>query len=376
MRLHKKIAHWLETHWVTPAYSGWVMTGLTLFFFFAATNTMAGWLYAISGVMGALLALGALLPGRSLRSLKISRRAINPVSVGDVLRLGMTIENQSRQPITLVQVQDRLPQVFGDMPLVAIEQIPALADYQWQYELTPERRGVYHWQTVELRTAAPLGLFWCQRSRAEKAIAIVYPTVLPLSQCPLIDAMGRSLNPSLQNDFHARNSTEGVTRTLRPYRWGDPTRLVHWRSSARYGELRVRELETFTGGQEVAIALDSASYWNPESFEQAVVAAASLYFYAVRRGLQVSLWTARTGKLWGEQAVLEALAAVQANDSTSNSPPPQLPLVWLTQTPQTLETLPPDSRWLLWQSSTISASFEGRCIDSETPLLQQLQAHL
>jgi len=96
-----------------------------------------------------------------------------------------------------------------------------------------------------------------------------------------------------QRRFHV--ATEGMTRSLRPYRMGDPTRLIHWRTSARYGELRVRELEVVTGGQEIIIALDSAAAWQEDNFEQAVIAAASLYFYSQRQQLNVKLWTGLTG---------------------------------------------------------------------------------
>jgi uncharacterized protein (DUF58 family) len=55
--------------------------------------------------------------------------------------------------------------------------------------------------------------------------------------------------------------------SLRPYRISDPTRVIHWRTSAPYGELRVPELEIITGGQEVITALDSAANWQEEQFE-------------------------------------------------------------------------------------------------------------
>jgi uncharacterized protein (DUF58 family) len=56
-------------------------------------------------------------------------------------------------------------------------------------------------------------------------------------------------------------------RSLRPYRISAPTRVIHWRTSAPYGELRVPELEIITGGQEVITALDSAANWQEEQFE-------------------------------------------------------------------------------------------------------------
>jgi uncharacterized protein (DUF58 family) len=379
----RRCFRWLETHWVLPAYSGWLMAGLAIFFFGAATNTMAGWLYVISGVMLALLGIGAFLPARSLRELQVSRREITPVSKGEALTIELCLTNQSRQTQTLLQLRDELPVGLGKPVEQAIEQVAAQGTYIWIYQQPTQRRGIYRWQTVGLRTAAPLGLFWCQRSQVAKAIAIVYPTVLPLSHCPLVDQIGRDLSLQLLSATQAQAATEGLTRTLRPYRWGDSTRLIHWKTSARYGELRVRELETHTGGQELVIGLDSRR-WHPEDFEQAVVAAASLYFYACRRHLRVSLWTADRDRVQGDRAVLEALAAAQVEESQFAPPnsPPNLPLLWLTQNPDRLSVLPVGSRWLLWSSSEASTPIRpslphsGRLIQSDQPLQLQLELPL
>ncbi|NJL36127.1 MAG: DUF58 domain-containing protein [Leptolyngbyaceae cyanobacterium SM1_4_3] len=351
---HQQINHWLETRWVKPAFSGWLLAGLSLFFFAAATNTMAGWLYVISGVIFALLAIATILPRRSLRQIRVVRQPIQPVSSGEPLTIELELHNPTLRPKTLIEVQDLLPYVLSKPIKQALELIPAEGVQRWVYQQPTQRRGVYRWHTVNLRTAAPLGLFWSRQSRTARAIAIVYPTVLPLSRCPLVDEMGKDVNNQVQNNYRALGATEGVTRTLRPYRWGDPIRLVHWRTSARYGELRVRELEVFTGGQEVVIGLDSAIAWNLEDFEQAVIAAASLYFYAVQRQLQVSLWTAQTGLLRGGQAVLEALAETYAGEEEGGDRIPLLPLVWLSQNPDRLSDLPQGSRWLLWQRKSSS----------------------
>jgi uncharacterized protein (DUF58 family) len=357
MNVLSRLAAWLETHWVTPAYSGWLLIGLTLFFFTAATNTLAGWLYVISGISVALLAIAALLPERTLRPLQIRRSPIAPVSVGDALRIELWIDNPTPQPKFLLQVQDQLPAILGQTLTQSIEQILPHTPYHWVYEQPTQQRGIYRWHAVNLRTAAPLGLFWCRRSRSAKATAVVYPTVLTLAQCPLVDAMGREENAQLSRDRRTQAANQGLTRSLRPYRWGDSTRLIHWRTSARYGELRVREMEVFTGGQDLVICLDSAMPWRfpdnpytlfPENFEQAVIAAASLYFYAGRCHLKAKLWTAGTGLVQGNQAVLEVLAATRAGEEVHANSLPDVPIVWLTQNPDSLATLPPGSRWLLW----------------------------
>ncbi|WP_431658515.1 DUF58 domain-containing protein [Pantanalinema rosaneae] len=391
------MADWLESHWVAPAYSGWLLGGVSIFFFMAATNTMAGWLYVLSGIGLALLAIAAILPERMVRHLQIQRCPIHPVSAGDVLTIEVLIENRSQHSKTLLQVRDLLPHVLGQPVVTSIEQIAPHDSYRWIYTQPTSRRGIYRWQSLQVRTAAPWGLFWCRRSHTVKAIAIVYPTVLPLTQCPLIDEMGRDTSLQLNSDRRSQAATEGLTRSLRPYRWGDATRFVHWRTSARYGELRVRELEVFTGGQELIICLDSAASWRssttlaepPEDFEQAVIAAASLYFYACHCSMSVRLWTAGTGLLQGNQGVLEALAATYPGESIRAESLPTVPLVWLTQNPASLNTLPPGSRWILWtgdqppeqwQSETKSAlltrSSVGIVIKPESPLQLQLQAAL
>ena len=380
MNIGHKIADWLENRAVAPAYAGWLLSGMTVFFFGSATNTMSGWLYALSGGSLALLGVAAVLPGKSLRSLEVRRRTIEPVSAGDRITVELEIENRAREPKTLLQVVDILPFVLGEPIVRPIEVIDPSSIYRDTYYLEVRQRGVYRWQEVNLRTAAPLGLFWCRRSRRVKAVAVVYPQVLPLSTCPIIDRIGQEDSPQFYNRSRSQTATEGLTRNLRPYRHGDPTRLIHWRTSARYGELRVRELEVAAGGQEIIIALDSAQTWQPEEFERAVTVAASLYFYASKRLLNVKLWTAGTGLVSGNRVVLETLAAVNAGeDAVENRP--KLPIIWLTQNSATLSTLSLGSRWVLWPLATpetgekILAKHElpGLEIRSGRPLELQLQ---
>ncbi|MCC5656524.1 DUF58 domain-containing protein [Nostoc sp. XA010] len=366
MKIIKPITNWLETRASAPAYGGWVLAATAICFFGAGINTMAGWLYAISGISFALLGVAAILPQRSLTNLSITRRPIQPVSAGDDLTVELEIRNQTQQPVSLLQVEDILPFVLGKPVQKAIETIPSQGSYRWVYYHPTQRRGVYRWHTVELGSGAPLGLFWCRRQRDCAATAIVYPTVLPLATCPLIDEMGQE--ESKRGDPRGRplqTATTGLVRSLRPYRIGDPTRLIHWRTSARYGELRVRELEMVTGGQEIVIALDSASNWEEENFEQAVIAAASLYFYAQQQQLQVQLWTASTDLIKGDVYVLETLAATRALEDASSEVPKSYPLIWLTQNPLSLATLPQGSRWVLWPN--ISSPGEQEVINWEHP---------
>lgn len=342
---------------------------------------MAGWLYVISGLSFAILGVAIILPKRALNGISIRRQPIQPVSAGDNLTIALEINNQTSQAKTLLQVQDVLPFVLGKPVKTAIEAIAPETSSRWVYELPTTLRGVYQWQTVRLRTAAPLGLFWCQRDRHSTAKAIVYPHVFPLINCPLIDEIGLEAKQIANSQKRSQSSTSGITRSLRPYRIGDPTRLIHWRTSARYGELRVRELELITSGQEIVICLDSAGSWQSDNFEQAVTAAASLYFYAVLKQLNIQLWTASTGLIRGDRPVLEALAATNAAEEAINSNLPPHPLIWLSENPQSLDILPLGSRWVLWQNSFEPSKLENRqlpglTIQGDQSLQLQLQKPL
>lgn len=378
-----RLINYFETRACAPAYSGWVLSGITICFFGAAINTMAGWLYVISGVSCALLLIAAVLPAGSMKSLSIRRRSIQPVTAGDDLIVEFEITNQSKQAVTLLSVKDILPYALPTESRHcnqhAINIIDALGSYSFSYCINVQRRGLYRWHTVEFRSGAPFGLFWSRRARNCPATAIVYPQVLQLKSCPLIDEIGldASCRGNPQGNPYAA-ATEGLVRSLRPYHVGDPIRLVHWRTSARYGELRVREFETITGGQDIIIALDGGS-WDEENFEQAVIAAASLYFYAIRQQMNVQLWT-YTGLVKGEHLVLETLAATTPlQDQATADLLPKLPVIWLTQNAVTLSSITNGSRWLLWQPKSHSArnivnqNMPGIILNQDEQLQLQLQ---
>ena len=374
--MKKRLTNWLENNWVTPAYSGWVLLGLTLCFFGAATNTMAGWLYVISGVTIALLSVSSILPQRALQGLGVTRPLPPPVSAGEALSMVVRLENTTAQPKSLLQLQDLVPETLGGQQSCAIATLSPKSHHTWRYEIPTQRRGIYTWSDVRLRTAAPLGLFWCSRLHAAKAKAVVYPQILPLDRCPVIDALGDETGRHrLQKTAINATGTEGLTRALRPYRWGDPTRLIHWRTSARYGELRVRELEVLTSHQSMIIALDTSNAgdidsntWTIDSFERAVIAAASLYHYGQQQGLATELWTAKTGLVRDMTAVLTVLAGIQLNDDGDHKLPAP-PLVWLTA--RAGKPLPQNSAEILFWSKT--AAHSGPVAEVEAkPLTRRL----
>ena len=377
----KRLLAWVEFHGSVPAYGGWVLIGLTLCFWLAAANTMAGWLYVLSGLGVALLLLSALLPAQMMTGIQVKRSVLYPIHAGESLFITLSLHNLTRQSKGLLLVRDRVPEALGSAVQTAIESVAAQSNQDWHYELTPEHRGVYTWETVELRTGAPLGLFWSCRLRSAPAQAMVYPRILSLQSCPIMDTMGAFERQLQVQQASSQQGQDGSTRSLRPYRSGDPMRLVHWRSSARYSELRVRELERFKGGNVIVIALDLNAVWTPAQFEQAVITAASLHHYAANRYGEVLVWTAQTGILNEKLSILEALTQIQPQTITTPLPPQ--PVIWLTANPNSLQSLLIGSRYILWmpesstpqQTRSLEAAL-GIEMNSESPFQLQLQRSL
>jgi uncharacterized protein (DUF58 family) len=104
---------------------------------------------------------------------------------------------------------------------------------------------------VELVSHGLAGFVACARRRPvtlARPLA-VGPRPLPTAQ-PLPDLL------RTWGDGEARPSASGdLVRGVRPYLPGDPQRRVHWRASARVGDLVVKEVED-TGAPRLLLALD------------------------------------------------------------------------------------------------------------------------
>jgi uncharacterized protein (DUF58 family) len=103
------------------------------------------------------------------------------------------------------------------------------------------RRGVFWYVRVQVRTSAPLGVFVRTRTLRVRLPAPVTVAPRPTPASPVLEAVPDEQLTSAA-PFPTRNGGDTV-RTVRPYVPGDPARLVHWPTSARRGELVVREHE-------------------------------------------------------------------------------------------------------------------------------------
>ncbi|MGA1475341.1 MAG: DUF58 domain-containing protein, partial [Prochlorothrix sp.] len=113
------------------------------------------------------------------------------------------------------------------------------------------------------------------------------------------------------------------------------------------------------------------------AFEEAIVAVASLYFYARRHSMPVQFWSGETGVVQGDRSVLEVLAGLQPQTGGTQEPLPDRPLLWLPANAQSLTTLPEGSRWVLWSAGGAvplgARQLPGLVLAGDGPLVEQLQ---
>ncbi|WP_328469137.1 DUF58 domain-containing protein [Actinoplanes sp. NBC_00393] len=236
---------------------------------------------ALLGAAAGLAVAAALAFAAWRPRLGVSRTAEpERVARGDPAAITLTVRNSSRvRAATLVAV-DRCGPASVPVPLLRLR--PG-RDTTTTYPVPTHRRGLVPVGPLGVTRRDPLGLVRVSRSYGGTVTVRVHPRIHPLRAVPA--GMTRSLDGRADRVPHGSITFDA----LREYVPGDELRRVHWRSSAKVGELMVRE-QVDTAEPTLVVLLDDRSEAHtPDSFEHACEAAASVITAAVREALPVSL---------------------------------------------------------------------------------------
>ena len=157
--------------------------------------------------------------------------------VGDKIRVTYTLRNTSRVPKPWLEVHNptTLP---GGLPGRAIPLGPR-AERSWLVRVPLVRRGHFRIEPLQIRTGDPFGFFEASASVGQGVAVVVYPRVeaIPLWRLPAAYIEGSNAAPerTLQ--------TTPLATTVRPWAPGDSFNRIHWRATARHGEIQVKEFE-------------------------------------------------------------------------------------------------------------------------------------
>nr|WP_308129510.1 DUF58 domain-containing protein [Actinoplanes polyasparticus] len=208
------------------------------------------------------------------------------VARGEAARMTLTVRNTSRLRAANLVASDRCGSRAVPVPLLRLR--PG-RDTTVGYPVPTSRRGIVPIGPLRVTRGDPLGLVTLARTYGGLAEVWVHPRIHLLRAVPA--GMARSLDGRIDKVPHGTITFD----TLREYVIGDELRRVHWRSSAKVGELMVRE-QLDTSEPTIVVLLDDRAAAHPElrdgtaeSFEAACEAAASIVAAAVREDIPVSL---------------------------------------------------------------------------------------
>ncbi|QHC21635.1 DUF58 domain-containing protein [Streptomyces sp. GS7] len=245
------------------------------------------------GLLLAVLPLVCVLVLHRTRYRVSGSRTLSParVSAAAEARVRLRMENLSRLPTGVLMLQDRVPYVLGPRPRFVLDRVEAGGRREVSYRVRSDLRGRYPLGPLQLRLSDPFGMCELTRSFSTSDTLTVVPRVEPL---PAVRLTGEAAGYG--DGGHRSLALAGEDDVIpRGYRHGDDLRRVHWRSTARYGELMVRREEQPQKAR-CTVLLDTRAAAHegsgPDSaFEWAVAGAASVALHLLERGFSVRLLT-------------------------------------------------------------------------------------
>ncbi|MEU8803515.1 DUF58 domain-containing protein [Spirillospora sp. NPDC048819] len=272
--------------------------------------------------------LCTLAVSRTRYRLACARRLDPPrLPVGQEARVDLRLENVSRLPSGLLMVEDRVPYALGGRARFVLDRIEPHGKRELGYRIRSDVRGRYRVGPLTVRLADPFGMVELVRSFSLSDRLTVTPTIVPLPHERLAgawkgggDSIARAVSAAGEDDV-----------TPREYRHGDDLRRVHWRSTARHGELMVRrEEQHFQSSGTLFLDTRRTAHWGDGmagSFEQAVSATASIGVHLVRTGMNLRYVTDAGEALQAASAdggfeglLLDTLAVARRSKGGSLSP--------------------------------------------------------
>ncbi|MCU1574631.1 MAG: hypothetical protein JWO93_2713 [Micrococcaceae bacterium] len=353
-----------------------------------------------------ILPLLAIVGSRLLKPALKVYREFSPPSVETEAAVTVTLAihgNTARQ--VGVALQEQLPTRFGEPPTFSFPSRTATFGgvSRYAYRLRSTHRGQFRVGPVTAEFSDPFGLTRRRHQLDDGDLLTVTPAALDLPGTQLTGSRGS--DGSMATPQKANPSEDDAM--TREYRSGDPMRRVHWRATARHGQLMVRQEESVTT-PDATLILDSRtgafttghtgfplsgqegrspSLHTTEGFEWLVVAAMSISAHLVERGFSLRILDpqglpglARSASApWpqeehysgssGLQAVAESLAALELQ-VPAHQP---LPVSGRTQKIGSPRTGPSGSSGPAAGGSTAGASQHGAALSEH--LLSQLAAH-
>lgn len=280
-------------------------------------------LVRIGTLLLALPLLSALGAGRARYRLSCVR-TVSPARLpaGQSASLTIKLTNVSRLRTGLLLAEDTVPYALGSpfgigrQARFIFEGIGGGGARSYTYQLGSDTRGRYTVGPLRVRVADSFGLVSITRAFSSTSVLTVTPRIISLARPPLGGYW-------LGDSEHGRRSIAASGEddvAPRAYRTGDSLHRVHWRSTARYGELMVRREEQYWRNTASLLLDTRRSGYSEPMFELAVTTAASIGVHLAGEGFDARLVTSegevpRQGSF--RDTLLDTLAVLRPSRAVS-----------------------------------------------------------
>lgn len=249
-------------HRTLPTRAGILLITLTIGVGTAAFNTGQNVLYLALALMMSALLVSGLLSWFNFKGCRWRMQVGRHFRAGVVTPVYLVIQNSKRwMPCYALEFHLAAIGAGTAARLRMTERLDAGETRQLQWDYVPQRRGAETLTLQRMASAHPFGFLDKSIRESYRVPIVVWPARVGYRFA--FAAPGERM---LQGR-HMR-AGEGVElRQLRPYRPGDALRNVHWKATARMGQLQVRDTEQ-EWQQMLILRMDpSVHLWTPAAFE-------------------------------------------------------------------------------------------------------------
>jgi uncharacterized protein (DUF58 family) len=237
-------------------------------------------LVRVGGLLVVLPVVSALIAGRLRYRLACTRRLDPPrVPAGQPTTVTVRVGNVSRVRTGVLLAEDATPdplEELGSRLRFVLDEIEPGGHRELSYQIRSDTRGKFPVGPLRVRVAGPFGLVEASKSLGATSTLVVTPKIVPLPGAAAPSSWFGQGDGGMRT-ISAVGADDAAPRT---YQDGDSLHRVHWKSTARHGQLMVRR-EEHQWRNSASVFLDTrrsahAGRGAASSFEFAVSAAASI----------------------------------------------------------------------------------------------------
>jgi|OpeIllAssembly_1097287.scaffolds.fasta_scaffold56573_2 uncharacterized protein (DUF58 family) len=279
----------------------------------AAFNTGNNLIYLILSLMFSFIASSYGILKMNLSGLLLEVLVSGPVFAGEPARAELLIYNRKKIPAYSLNLSaaDVAAKIY-------CSHVPSRGAVKEEMTLVFNKRGLYGYRNFFIQSGFPFILFQKSIAVEVSGNVLVYPQLLDIDG--LIDDITARED---HGEKAVRNSGDDVS-ALREYQYGDDRRDIHWKASARWSSLIVKEYAGHLS-RRVTIIMDNGMPRQAEQhFEKAVAVAASLTNHYIGRGYLVRLLSCRKVVPFGSGqghlfSILDILALMREEECGDDS---------------------------------------------------------